>query len=45
MPALIEHSELRFDPSGTLTLSMGTHDHGQGHQDEFSADRGGQTRN
>jgi len=32
---LIEHSELRFDPSGTLTLSMGTHDHGQGHQTSF----------
>jgi carbon-monoxide dehydrogenase large subunit len=28
---LIEQAELRFDPSGTLTLSVGTHDHGQGH--------------
>jgi aerobic carbon-monoxide dehydrogenase large subunit len=28
---LIEHSELRFDPSGMLTVAMGTHDHGQGH--------------
>src|SRR5262245_64581768 len=28
---LIEHAELRFDASGALTVSMGTHDHGQGH--------------
>jgi aerobic carbon-monoxide dehydrogenase large subunit len=28
---LIEHSELRFDQSGALTIAMGTHDHGQGH--------------
>jgi carbon-monoxide dehydrogenase large subunit len=28
---LIEHSELRFDQSGALTVAMGTHDHGQGH--------------
>lgn len=28
---LIEHAEIRFDPSGGVTLSMGTHDHGQGH--------------
>jgi carbon-monoxide dehydrogenase large subunit len=28
---LIEHAEIRFDPSGGLTVAMGTHDHGQGH--------------
>ena len=32
---LIEHSELRFDQSGALTVSMGTHDHGQGHGTAF----------
>ena len=32
---LIEHAELRFDPTGTLTVSMGTHDHGQGHATTF----------
>ncbi|MGH6771225.1 MAG: xanthine dehydrogenase family protein molybdopterin-binding subunit [Xanthobacteraceae bacterium] len=32
---LIEHSELRFDPSGGLTVVMGTHDHGQGHGTAF----------
>ncbi len=32
---LIEHSELRFDQSGTLTVAMGTHDHGQGHGTAF----------
>jgi carbon-monoxide dehydrogenase large subunit len=32
---LIEHAELRFDPTGTLTLGMGTHDHGQGHATSF----------
>lgn len=32
---LIEQAELRFDPSGTLTLAMGTHDHGQGHGTAF----------
>jgi len=32
---LIEHSELRFDQSGTLTVGMGTHDHGQGHATAF----------
>ena len=32
---LIEHSELRFDQSGTLTVAMGTHDHGQGHATAF----------
>src|SRR6202034_2673823 len=25
---LIEYAELRFDPSGGLTMAMGTHDHG-----------------
>ena len=32
---LIEHAEMRFDPGGTLTVSMGTHDHGQGHGTAF----------
>ncbi len=32
---LIEHAELRFDPTGTLTLAMGTQDHGQGHATSF----------
>jgi carbon-monoxide dehydrogenase large subunit len=32
---LIEHAELRFDPSGALTMAMGTHDHGQGHHTAF----------
>jgi len=32
---LIEHAELRFDPSGGLTVAMGTHDHGQGHATAF----------
>ena len=32
---LIEHAEIRFDPTGTVTLSMGTHDHGQGHATAF----------
>jgi carbon-monoxide dehydrogenase large subunit len=32
---LIEHADLRFDPTGTLTLTMGTHDHGQGHATSF----------
>ncbi len=32
---LLEHAEMRFDPTGTLTLAMGTHDHGQGHATTF----------
>src|SRR3954468_24539326 len=32
---LIEQAELRFDPGGTLTVAMGTHDHGQGHGTAF----------
>jgi aerobic carbon-monoxide dehydrogenase large subunit len=32
---LLEHAEVRFDPGGTLTLLMGTHDHGQGHAITF----------
>jgi carbon-monoxide dehydrogenase large subunit len=32
---LLEHAEMRFDPTGTLTLVMGTHDHGQGHATTF----------
>lgn len=32
---LIEHAEIRFDPSGSVTVAVGTHDHGQGHQTTF----------
>ena len=32
---LLEHAEIRFDFTGTLTLMMGTHDHGQGHGTSF----------
>jgi len=32
---LIEQAELRFDAGGTLTVAMGTHDHGQGHGTAF----------
>ncbi len=32
---LIEHAELRFDPTGSLTLALGTQDHGQGHATSF----------
>ena len=32
---MLEHAEIRFDPTGTLTLLMGTHDHGQGHATTF----------
>ena len=32
---MLEHAQLRFDPGGTLTLLMGTHDHGQGHGTTF----------
>jgi carbon-monoxide dehydrogenase large subunit len=32
---LIEHAEIRFDQTGTLTVFVGTHDHGQGHQTTF----------
>ena len=32
---LIEHAEIRFDPSGSVLVSVGTHDHGQGHQTTF----------
>jgi carbon-monoxide dehydrogenase large subunit len=32
---LLEHAEIRFDATGTLTLLMGTHDHGQGHATTF----------
>ena len=31
-----ERMELRFDPSGTLTIIAGTHSHGQGHATVFS---------
>ena len=32
---LIECAELRFDPTGTLTVAMGTQDHGQGHATSY----------
>jgi aerobic carbon-monoxide dehydrogenase large subunit len=32
---LIEHAEIRFDPTGTATVAVGTHDHGQGHATTF----------
>jgi carbon-monoxide dehydrogenase large subunit len=32
---LIEHAEIRFDPTGSVTVLVGTHDHGQGHQTAF----------
>jgi aerobic carbon-monoxide dehydrogenase large subunit len=32
---LIEHAEIRFDPTGTVTVLVGTHDHGQGHATTF----------
>ncbi|HWM47002.1 MAG TPA: xanthine dehydrogenase family protein molybdopterin-binding subunit [Xanthobacteraceae bacterium] len=32
---LIEHAELRFDTSGAITVLVGSHDHGQGHQTAF----------
>ena len=32
---MLEHAQLRFDAGGTLTLLMGTHDHGQGHATTF----------
>jgi carbon-monoxide dehydrogenase large subunit len=30
-----EAAEIRFDPGGTVTLLMGTHNHGQGHETTF----------
>ena len=32
---MLETAQIRFDMSGTLTLLMGTHDHGQGHATTF----------
>ena len=32
---MLEAAQLRFDPSGGVTLLMGTHDHGQGHATTF----------
>ena len=32
---MVEAAEVRFDPSGTVTLLVGTHDHGQGHGTTF----------
>src|SRR3990172_8214525 len=29
---LIEDAEIRFDPTGSVTILVGSHDHGQGHQ-------------
>ncbi|MSO81568.1 MAG: hypothetical protein EXQ97_08215 [Alphaproteobacteria bacterium] len=31
-----EGAEIRFDPSGAVTLLMGTHSHGQGHETVFA---------
>ena len=31
----LETAEIRFDPSGSVTLLVGTHDHGQGHGTAF----------
>jgi len=31
-----EAAEIRFDPSGAVTLLMGTHSHGQGHETGFT---------
>lgn len=30
-----EWAQIRFDPSGTVSLTMGTHNHGQGHETVF----------
>ncbi len=32
---MVESAQIRFDSTGTLTLLMGTHDHGQGHGTTF----------
>jgi aerobic carbon-monoxide dehydrogenase large subunit len=32
---LVEHAEIRFDQTGSVTVLVGTHDHGQGHQTTF----------
>lgn len=32
---MVESAQIRFDASGALTLFMGTHDHGQGHDTTF----------
>lgn len=32
---MMEGADLRFDPTGNLTVSMGTHSHGQGHETVF----------
>ena len=32
---MVETAQIRFDNTGTLTLLMGTHDHGQGHSTTF----------
>jgi carbon-monoxide dehydrogenase large subunit len=31
----IEHAEIRFDTGGSVTVLVGAHDHGQGHQTAF----------
>ncbi len=42
---LIEHAEIRFDPTGSVTVLVGSHDHGQGHQTAFRRSaRGGPAR-
>lgn len=35
-PAGVEHAEIRFDPSGTLTVLAGTTNHGQGHHTMYT---------
>lgn len=32
---MMEGADLRFDPTGNLTVSIGTHSHGQGHETVF----------
>lgn len=32
---MTEGADLRFDPSGNLTVALGTHSHGQGHETTF----------
>ncbi|MDA0240113.1 MAG: xanthine dehydrogenase family protein molybdopterin-binding subunit [Proteobacteria bacterium] len=35
-PAGVEHAEIRFDPSGTVTVLAGTTNHGQGHHTMYT---------
>ena len=36
---LEEGAEIRFDPGGSATLLLGSHNHGQGHETVFTPDR------